>query len=55
MKHCLLYIWHGMDQSIIDNAVDERLGCEQVMDTLSDFCNSINIHSAVREKEFHFC
>jgi len=23
----LLHVWHGMDQSVIDNAIDELRGC----------------------------
>ena len=52
LKQRLLHVWHGMDQSITDNAIDEwrwRLqACARANDGhLSNCCDSINIHSAI--------
>ena len=48
LKQRLLYVWHGMDQSIIDSTVDEwrlrlRDVCEQRVYTTSTCCDIISM------------
>ena len=46
----MLHTWHGMDQSVSDNATDNGVDIfahvwEQTLDILSNYCD--NIHSAI--------
>jgi len=48
------HVWHGMDQSVIDNAILLTTGvgvfahvCEQTFDNLSNYRDNNNIHSVI--------
>jgi len=57
MKQRFLHVWHGIDQTIIDNAIDERCGrlcaCMQAKgEHLSNYCDNIQPYDKSR---FSFC